>query len=194
MPRIGLRSEVDPNRWIREHGDAMFRFAMRRVKRTDVAEDLVQETFVAALRNRERFAGNASERTWLISILKRKVIDYHRTAGREQPASRSAGEDHWLESHFDKRERWVKPPRDWGTKPESALERSEFWQVFEDCLSKLPVRLAKVFYLKTVEEESSEFVCKVFHITPNNLWVMLHRARMRLWHCLSVNWFEETDE
>jgi len=184
---------IDPNRWIQEHGDSLHQFAMIRVKNSDVAEELVQETFLSALRSLENFQGNASERTWLISILKHKLIDHLRQARRESLVSQIEGEDHWVNSLFDERERWKSAPKHWESRPESALEQEEFWQVIHVCLSKVPDRLARAFHLKVVDEESSEIVCKALHISPTNLWVMLHRARMRLWYCLSENWFGDAE-
>jgi len=190
MPQRKTVTLTDPDRWVEDHGDALFRYAVLRVRRSDTAEELVQETFLAALKSRQQFDGRAAERTWMIAILKRKVVDFLRQRDRERPASSVSGNDPWLDSLFNERDRWRTPPGNWGPEPEANLERGEFWDVFRSCLQKLSARLAGAFQLKVVEEQKTEEVCKVLRISPTNLWVVLHRARLRLWQCLNDNWFE----
>lgn len=178
-----------PEKWVDEYGDYLFRFALSRLRQREAAEDLVQETFLAALNAKSKFAGRSSERTWLVGILKRKIVDHLRRKGREQPASDLAATDHWLESLFDERGNWMKKPGKWPADPSAAIEKEEFWAIFTACLRKLPERLADAFTLREVEELDSHEVCKVLDISANNLWVMLHRARLGLRRCLEVNWF-----
>ncbi len=90
-PWIAKSLEVDmghvqlsnPEDWVDQHGDYCFRFAVLRVHDSEVAQDLVQETFVAALEARDRFAGRSAERGWLVGILKHKLIDHFRRTSRE---------------------------------------------------------------------------------------------------------------
>jgi RNA polymerase sigma-70 factor (ECF subfamily) len=180
---------TDADKWVDEYGDYLYRYALARVRRPELAEDLVQETFLAALRGRARFKGAAAERTWLVGILKRKIIDALYRKNREQPASDLAPWDQWAERLFDERGGWRTPPGKWPADPGAALEREEFWAVFAACLRKLPERLAHAFTLRAVEEMDSREVCKALDISPTNLWVMLHRARLGLWRCLELNWF-----
>ena len=180
---------TDPERWVDEHGDYLFRFAVSRLRRREVAEDLVRETFLAALRARERVAGASSERTWLVGILKRKIVDHLRRTGREHPTGELAAVDRWADGLFDQRGHWKTKPGKWPGDPGAAIEKAEFWSIFSHCLGKLPERLANAFVLREVEELDSHEVCKVLGISANNLWVMLHRARLALWRCLEINWF-----
>jgi len=182
--------DSDPDRWVDVHGDALFRFAIARLKRSEMAEDLVQETFVAALKSVGRFRGQSAERTWLISILKHKLADHFRRECREFSVGEDSAEDSWSNTLFDERERWKVPPGDWGKQPESALEKSEFWDVFDACLKAMSPRLASAFRLREVEENPTEKICKELQVSPTNLWVMLHRARLRLSKCLDAHWFE----
>ena len=69
---------LNPDKWIQSHADYLFNYTISRIRNEEVAQDLVQETFFAGLKAMENFQGKASERTWLISILKRKIIDYYR--------------------------------------------------------------------------------------------------------------------
>jgi RNA polymerase sigma-70 factor (ECF subfamily) len=179
--------ELNPATWVEQHGDFLYRYAVVRLGRPEAAEDVVQETFLGALRGREQFQGGCSERTWLVSILKRKIIDQLRRKGREQPVG-DLGADDWESELFDRRGHWKKVPRPW-TNPDAAVESAEFWTVFSGCLGKLPQRLAEAFSLREMDGVDSAEVCKVLAVSPGNLSVMLHRARLRLWRCLGINWF-----
>jgi RNA polymerase sigma-70 factor (ECF subfamily) len=188
-------SRTDPTAWLDDHGDALFRYAMVRVRNPVVAEDLVQETLLAALVSAEHFAARSSERTWLVGILKHKLIDHFRRSSRETTASdlerdstgtddhfRDSGEwvDHWRPSHA---------PSDWEVTPATAFEQTEFWRVFDTCLDPLPERTARAFTLREIDGLETAEICEILDVTTSNLWVMLHRARLRLRRCIEVNWF-----
>ncbi len=183
---------LDPESWVDEHGDALFRYAIVRLRNAELAEDIVQETFAAALRAKDNFAGRSTERTWLIGILKRKIIDHFRRRWREVPATELASgeqEDMLIQAMFDERGHWQKNrPLTWSN-PQMALEQKEFFAVLQGCLDCLPGRLADAFTLREIENLTTEEICQVLQITPTNLWAMLHRARMRLRQCLEAKWF-----
>ena len=182
---------VDAEAWVDEHGDALFRYALMRVRDRHVAEDLVQETFLAGLLASQSFRGESTERTWLICILRHKVVDYLRKVGRERPSQEAMGTDR-TDQIFNDKGGWRTNPGTWKVDPESLLDRAEFWAVFDKCLGALPPRLAEAFSLRVIDEMETEQVCKVLGITPSNTWVMLHRARARLRACLETNWFSRT--
>jgi RNA polymerase sigma-70 factor (ECF subfamily) len=177
-----------PEEWLDRHGDALYRFAMARLRDPDAAADVVQETFLDGLRGRARFAGLASERTWLIGILKRKIIDHYRRSGREIAGLDESDESAVLDA-FDRRGLWKNGPRRWPGDPHSDLERREFWLVLESCLTKLPAHLAQAYLAREMDEIPTEELCQRLAITPTNLWARLHRARMLLRACLERNWF-----
>ena len=187
---------LDPRVWLERYGDYLYRFAVARVRRSDVAEDLVQETLLAAWRGRDGFDGTASERTWLTAILKRKVIDWLRRQVRERlTIEPGADPDRFEVELFTRRGEWKQAPGLWGRGQHTeALDREEFWAVFYACLRKLPVRLHDVFTLRYLDETASEVLCQDLGLTESNLWVVLHRARLRMWGCLSRNWFGEEQE
>jgi len=185
----GQRVATNADKWVDEHGDYLLRFALSRLRQPEVAEDLVQETFLAALHARQRFTGASTERTWLVGILKRKIVDHLRRKGREQPVSALSASERWLEAQFDERGNWRKKPGRWPPDPSAAVEKQEFWAIFTACLRKLPERLASAFTLREIDELDTWEVCKVLDVSANNLWVMLHRARLGLWRCLEINWF-----
>jgi RNA polymerase sigma-70 factor (ECF subfamily) len=183
----------EAEKWIDEHGDSLFRYALLHVHDRAVAEDLVQETFLAAFKSFTNFAGRSSVRSWLVGILKHKIIDYLRRAYRE--SDYHAEEEALPEGAdvFDHQGHWQPKkgaaPGEWPADAAVAFEKKEFWKALETCLSRLPARTAQAFMLREMEDLSSEEVCKVLSVTSTNLWAMLHRARMMLRHCLEVNWF-----
>lgn len=177
-----------PEDWLAQHGDALYRYAYFRLRDAAQAEDLVQETLLAALQARDGFGGRSTERTWLIGILKNKLVDYLRKGAREQPFGDLAGNDEEIDALFNAKGRWKTPPSDWGN-PTATLEQKQFWKVFADCLAALPSRHAQVFALCELDGLDSTEVCKVFDITATNVWVILHRARLRLRQCLESCWF-----
>lgn len=194
-----LARPPDPGAWVDLHGDYLFRYAKFRLRETSLAEDVVQETLLAALQAYQNFAGRGSERTWLVGILKHKITDYYRRTSRETASGqleadasahdeffRDAGEwaDHWRPEYA---------PSDWQADPAELFRQDEFWEVFAGCLSPLPARVQSAFTMREVDGLASEEICEVLGVTVNNLWVMLHRARLHLRRCLELNWFMSTD-
>jgi len=182
---------ADPRTWFERHGDYLYRFAVARVRRPDAAEDLVQETLLAAWKARDEFDGRATERTWLTAILKRKAVDWLRRRVREQVRLAAPTADRFADDLFDRRGEWKTAPGRWDRGAVEPLDREGFWATFHGCLDKLPERLHAVFALRYLDEAAGDAVCRELGLTPSNLWVMLHRARLRMWWCLSKNWFGE---
>ena len=180
----------DPNTWLDQHGDALFRYALLRVRNTTLAEDMVQETLLAALKARARYAGDASERTWLIGILNHKIIDNFRQTHREQPFTEHLLDDYDISNElFDEHGHWMRRPSTWSN-PDQAFEQQEFWETLAECVARLPPRLAELFILREIDGLDTDEICKVLDIsTTNNAWVMLSRARMQLRQCLEIKWF-----
>jgi RNA polymerase sigma-70 factor (ECF subfamily) len=184
----GSRAKPNVSHWVDEHADALFRYALQRVRRRDVAEELVQETFLAGLRAREGFAGQSSERTWLVGILRHKVVDHIRKASKARSQRQGPIEDVSIEAFFENGH-WKNRPSDWGSDPAALLEKRDFWKVFEKCLSGLPRNLADTFVLHELEERKPAEVCADLEISESNLWVRLHRTRLLLKECLEKHWF-----
>jgi RNA polymerase sigma-70 factor (ECF subfamily) len=183
---------INPERWVDDHGDFLFRYAMVRVRNTALAQDLVQDTLLAALRGREKFAGRSSERGWLSGILKHKIMDHYRKLGRET----SFTDMEFLADEFSEKfiqGWWIHRdgPMSWKPDADVVAHRKEFWAVMRDCLGRLPNRIANVFMLREMEGIPTKEICKTLSITESNLWVMLHRGRMALRECLEINWFKK---
>jgi RNA polymerase sigma-70 factor (ECF subfamily) len=176
---------------VRRHAGAVTAYARALCRDQWRAEEAVQETLLAALQSRDRFDGGASVRTWLIGILKHKVIDMFRREVREvqleDPDEVVELDDAHGESPFNAVGHWRDKIADWGN-PEEILERSQFMTILQRCLDALPKRHARLFMLREVMEEETENICKEMEITPTNLWTMLYRARFGVRECLDRNW------
>ncbi len=187
-------ANTDPAEWIDRYGDYLFRYAMLRLRDRSTAEDLVQETFLAALKNRGSFAGNSSESTWLVGILKHKIIDHFRRQAREAPLTDSDLGDPPDSSPFDGSGHWAKGPTDWGGNPADLYREKKFLDQLTNCLSGLSPNHANAFTLREIEGADTGEICKVLNVSETNLWVILHRARMQLRRCLETHWFNKRTE
>jgi RNA polymerase sigma-70 factor (TIGR02943 family) len=177
--------QATPERWIDEHGDYLYRFALARVDGPETAEDLVQETLLAALKAASSFGGRSSERTWLTGILKNKLVDRLRQRQRAGVLADVGLPDECLDGLYDRAGHWKAGPRAWQGDPAAALERREFWAAFQDCHARLPDRLRDIFTLRLLDDVPAAALCQDLDITPTNLWTLVHRARVRLWRCLN---------
>ncbi|MEM7380074.1 MAG: sigma-70 family RNA polymerase sigma factor [Bacteroidota bacterium] len=181
--------QLRPETWVDVYADYLFNYAVTRVSDSEIAKDLVQETFLAGLKSAKNYKGSAAERTWLIAILKRKIIDYYRKINSKKgkaevrigysPGSESEGD--WLEEQ-------VADP--FSLQENDAVENEELGMAIQSCIAKLPKKQSLVFTMKTIQGISTEDICKELGINPSNLWVMVHRARTALMGCLNENWFK----
>jgi RNA polymerase sigma-70 factor (TIGR02943 family) len=181
---------IDPSTWIQRYSRELYRYAIQRLRNEADAEDVVQEAFLTAWRTRESFRGDLSERNWLYMILKSRIIDHVRRRQTQQRVfvdSPEVGEDYFDESgHWNRA--YLKPS--FNSDAFDQIDSIEFQEVFSLCLDKLNERHRLIFIAKEVDGEEAEDICKEFDITPSNLWVMLHRARLKLRDCLQKNWFD----
>ncbi len=181
---------LKPEEWVEQYADMLYRYTLIRVKDPDVAEELVQTTFFAALKSQHTFAGKSAEKTWLFGILKHKTMDYFRAEKKNVNLDISDLDADSIQ--FDPSGHMVPPPNNnWDISPEKAAENKELAQVLADCLNGLSEKFHRLFVLKEIEGLSSEEICKEFEIKPTNLWVMLHRARNQLKLCMESNWLNK---
>ncbi len=186
--------QLAAERWVDDHGECLYRYALTRVRKPEVAEDMVQETFLAAVRGYEKFGGRSSERSWLCGILKNKIVDHFRKLGRETSFTDMEFFADECSEKFASTGFWNhdEGPKEWKPEPDEVMHRSEFWQTMRDCLSKLPQKVRDVFTMREMDDIPSKEICSILSISDSNLWVMLHRARMALRECLEINWFEQS--
>jgi RNA polymerase sigma-70 factor (ECF subfamily) len=171
----------------------LLKFARLQLRDAAWAEDVVSETLLAALAKPQAFAARSQLRTWLVGILKHKIVDVLRARKREVTLDSGADDDsadpleHMAfkaDGHFAER------PADWGN-PEQDLSSRQFMAILEACAEKLPAVQGRLFLMREWLELSSEEICKELGLTPTNLYVQLHRARLRLRECLELNWFQQ---
>ena len=174
-----------------QHRSYLLRFARLQLRNDAWAEDAVSETLLAALAKPQSFGNRSQLKTWLVGILKHKVIDILRQRRREvaiDPGDEGDGSQELETLMFKADGHYVQPPADWGD-PEQELASRQFFAVLEACTAKLPPAMGRVFLMREWLELSSEEICKELALTPTNLYVQLHRARLRLRECLELNWF-----
>jgi RNA polymerase sigma-70 factor (TIGR02943 family) len=182
---------LNPTEWIRLYGQALYQYAYARVNDSDEAADLLQETFLAALKGIDGYKGEASEKNWLFSILKNKIVDFYRKKAsgritREFP-DLTGNEDTW----FNEEGGWQQAakPSDWNF-DQTSSERKELQAIIEQCKEDLKEIQRQVFVLKYMEDKDADFICKVLNISSSNYWVLLHRCRLQMRTCVEHYWLK----
>ncbi|UZH56823.1 sigma-70 family RNA polymerase sigma factor [Salinimicrobium tongyeongense] len=180
-------NSINPENWVDRYADYLFNYTIVRVNDREIANDLVSETFLAGLNSMKNFKGEASERTWLISILKRKIIDYYRRNNSQKGQAEvkmqfgdSENEGDWLEERVADLSHMT---------AEDEMENHELGLAILECLNQLNEKQAAIFKMKTIDGVDTDTICNEFEISPSNLWVIIHRARTSLAKCLEKNWF-----
>ncbi len=199
MSLENFEPKLEPEKWIERYSDVLFSYTISRISKREVAEDLVQETFFSALKGKSSYLGNASEKTWLIAILKRKIIDHYRkkSTQNELKVFDTYSKDGFMNHFFDKESipsgHWTETssPQEWRKDFQTSVESDEFQAILKNCLSKLTDKTSAVFVLKNMEDLDSEEICKELQITPSNYWVLMHRAKLQLRECMEKNWFRK---
>ncbi len=187
-------NSLDPHTWVKVYADELYNYAMYKTGDSKLAEDLVQETFLAGLKSLIHFQSKSSERTWLFNILKFKIADYYRKASTKFEVSNSDFttelSDAFLNDYFEPDGNWMKGavPNNWANSNHKAIENKELGIALNNCIEKLPQNQKHLILLKLVEEISTEKICKELNIAPTNYWVMIHRAKLQLRACLEKNW------
>jgi len=174
----------DPDVWVDRYGDQLYRYALIRLRDPSLAEEVVQDTFLSALKAIDQFQGRGDFGAWLMGICKRRVIDVLRARSRTTHIEADEDSTDPAERLFDRTGKWRVDPGQWLTTPDREVERAEFWRMLDKCLQKLPPRHAALFTLRELDGLSTEELCNEFGITRSNLWVILHRARLALADCL----------
>ena len=182
-------SDPDLQQALQKLRPTLLRFAMLQLRDEAAAEDVVQETLLAALEGKSAFSGRSQLKTWAVSILRNKIVDLMRRGSREGklPLVDEHGDEDF-DALFDGSGHWQEPPGDWGD-PAAVLEQRDFYDVLELCMKALPENVARVFTMREVLGFETEEICKELKMSTSNCWVVLYRARMRLRECLQLRWF-----
>ena len=184
-------SRADPHQWVMKYADYLYDYCLARVNDTELAKDLVQETFLAALEKVENFEGKSTEKTWLTSILKNKIIDIYRR--KSSPLSSLHNNSSYEIKHdFFQQEdgHWnvEQRPREFGISDRDSIDNKEFQQILQKCLEKLPPLWYAVFSMKFMDDQETVKICSELKVSSSNYWVILHRAKVNLRDCLQRNW------
>ena len=189
------KNNLEPNDWVKNYSDYLYKFAYYRVNNQELAEDLVQDTFLSGIKGRDTYKGQASEKTWLVSILKNKIIDHYKKAStkNESPLQLNTEEAPSYDYFFDKKRmgHWQNDtsPKEWNLS-DSQTETKEFYSILEKCLEKLPVKWKGVFSMSLLDDKDANIVCKEFNLSSSNFWVIMHRAKLEIRECLEKNWIK----
>lgn len=180
---------ADPKNWLSLYGDLMYQYCLPRVNDRVVAEDLVQETFLSALKGLAGFKGEASEKNWLFAILKNKIVDHYRKKAKQQYITTGSEDQVSGDDWFNEDGRWSekRKPNDW-VASENPAEQKELGRIIKECRDSLRSLQQDVFTLKYMEDLDSHEICKVLNITASNYWVLIHRARLQMRECVEKNW------
>lgn len=183
---------LDPDRWVEQYADYLYRFAIARVRDHHTARDLVQDALLAGLKARENYRGVAAERTWLTGILKNKIVDYYRRGRRETLLGDLVDQASDTPLAFNERGHWQAgptTPKEWQEERIAEMDRNEFWKRFQECADRLPEQMRRVFLMREVDGLETGEICEALGITAQNFWTIMHRARASLRKCLEANWF-----
>lgn len=183
---------LQPTAWVEQYADLLFKFAVSRINNTETAKDLVQDTFLSALKTLHTFRGEMSEKNWLFIILKNKIIDYYRSKATQSITELNKYLEE-AESFFDEDENWKESakPKQWGIDYSQNIETKEFYEILEKCKNKLAELQNAVFTLKYLDDKNSDEICKELNISSSNYWVLIHRAKLQIRQCLEKNWFKK---
>ena len=181
-------ASADPEHWLDAHGDALFAYAVTRVRNQALAEDLVQDTLLAGITGLAEYGGKSSERTWLTGILKNKIVDHVRKSSREESYEADLEDGNEWTGKFDAAGHWVSAPAHWGD-PALVAQNAQLKEAMMTCVQRLPEKLRMAFVLREIDGHETEALLQILNIsTANNLWVMLSRGRERVRSCLDVLW------
>jgi len=172
--------QLDPSNWDTNHRAYLLYYAIGKVRNHSIAEDLVQETFMAAWKAREKFQGRASERTWLTRILLNKISDFYRTAARKPSLLTSQLDTESTSEETLDALNLANGKDQNNDNPDTMAERAEFIDLLEECLNNIPDQSAQAFRMREIQGLSTDDIVKNLNITPNHLWVLIHRAKKAL--------------
>ncbi|MBL7755433.1 MAG: sigma-70 family RNA polymerase sigma factor [Chitinophagaceae bacterium] len=185
---------LHPENWVSLYADYLLQYAMFRLNDEALCEDLVQETFFSALKARDNFKGNSSEKTWLTSILKNKIVDEYRKKSKRPEGLNEDTMLGWFFEHSDEEDahwRTNAIPQPWENTVLDKIQQKEYYAILRGCIQRLNQKHIDILQEKYFEDASSEKICKEFNLSKSNYWVTMHRINLTLRSCLEHNWFKK---
>ena len=174
---------LNPEKWVNEYGDYLYGYAMSRLSSKDLAQDLLQDTFLAAYKSKDSFKGKSNEKTWLVSILKRKIFDHYRKKSRNIESSMEFDSPFVQDKFMLGQWREERVPKPWEDNDDWSQDE-EFIRILKRCIENLPEKWKSVFTLKHIEEIRNDEICKELEVTESNIWVIIHRSKLKLRECI----------
>lgn len=182
---------------MKKYGDYLYSIALYKLGNSNLSQDMVQEVFLSALKAKDTFQGNSSEKTWLAVILRNKIIDHYRKKNTEPSiedyleSTTDQFHNAFFETNPDKYGHTLEPmlPADWGSHADNRIKGKEFAKILNFCIAKIPPRIAGIFLSRYFDDKNATEICNEFNITSSNYWVIIHRAKLLLRTCLEKNWF-----
>ncbi len=182
---------MNPEKWVENYADVMYGYAFKILKNEEESNDMVQDTFLSALKNKSGFLGNSSEKTWLFRILQNKILDLL----RKRTTTRIQKDVDVYDMYFEKTEDYrnghgnsLYDPKNWVKNAQDTLEKQELYLILHYCIAKLPEKQAQVMQKKFLNDEKSENICQELNISTSNFWALTHRAKISLRACVEKNW------
>jgi len=181
-----MKNQVLTN-WVNQFTEDLYKWAYRKTSSAETANDLVQDTFLAAAEKIDTFKGDSSAKTWLFSILNHKIIDFYRKKVK-QPSGFVSDD---FAAFFDHDGDWLNKskPHEWQQEDENLLDDENFRKVLKKCLDALPDNWNTCVKLKYLSEKNGDEICQELGITATNFWQIVHRAKLQLRNCVENNWF-----
>ena len=190
LDRLRRGDEAAFDALVNRHHSALIRMAMGYVSTREVAEEVVQDTWMAVVESLNRFEGRSSLKTWIFGILIHKAKDRGVRDKRHTTFSEFETLDDENDAAVDPSRfyqsgewagHWAVPPQSWDDQtPEKLLASRQTVAAMSKAIDELPVGLKTVLVLRDVEGVDSKEVCELLKITETNLYVRLHRARERV--------------
>ena len=174
---------LNPEQWINQHGDYLYSYAMSKLFSKDLSEDLLQETFLSAYQSKDKFKGNSNEKTWLVSILKRKIADHYRKKYRNKEELSNYDSPFIQDDFMHGRWKEEKAPIQWDVDDDWSKDES-FIKILKKCISSLPDKWKAIFSLKHLEQAPNSEICEELNVSDANIWTILHRSRLQLRECI----------
>ena len=183
-------TDKDLTTWVNDFTDYLYKWAFYKVKNIHIAEDLVQETFLIAIKQIDKFEGKSSPKTWLTAILNNLILEYYR-----QKIKNNSKIDLDISDYFSETGHWHedKLPQDFDENL-NILDDEVFTNIFDKCIEKLPLKYQTIIKYKYLSNKKAEDICQELEISQTNYWQLIHRGKLSLRECLEKNYFITKDK
>lgn len=183
--------------WVNAYSDQLYSWCLYKINSKEIAEDLVQDTFMAAFQSMKKYERKSEPKTWLFSILNNKIADHFRKKYRNPTVTeceiKQSSDSSFFGTFFDDHGSWLQEqrPGKWPEEDIHLLDDKIFLKVLQSCMAKLSSGCNTAVQLKYLEDKKGDIICQELKVSSANFWQLLHRARLQLRKCLEMNWFKK---